>query len=100
MRRQFLFGDRLGDRGKRHQGRFGAHGKTFAVCTSRKLAGSRSNGKVPATGAKPSKAGPMELAMRAATSASTGTPAISVIALISFAVGVVMPRWFPYPLSC
>src|SRR5258707_12751941 len=100
MRRQFLLGDRFGDRDKRHQGQFGAHVETFALCTSKKLAGSRSNGSVPSTGAKPAKAGPMELAMRAATSASTGTPATSVIALISFAVGVVMPGllpcWFLY----
>src|SRR5215471_13737527 len=40
--------------------------------------------------AKPSKADPMELAMRVAASSSTGTPATSAIALISFAVGLVM----------
>ena len=34
------------------------------VCASRKVAGSRSNGSVPAIGAKPSNAGPIELAMR------------------------------------
>ena len=59
-----LVGDRLGDRGQRHQCGLGAHRDTFAVCASRKLAGSRSNGNVPAIGAKPSKAGPIELAIR------------------------------------
>jgi hypothetical protein len=33
--------------------------------------------------------------MRAATSLSTGTSATSLIALISFAVGFVMPRSLP-----
>jgi hypothetical protein len=37
----------------------------------------------------------MELAMRAATSLSTGTPATSLIAFISFAVGRVMPHSLP-----
>src|SRR5437016_14229700 len=89
-RRNLLFGDRLCDRDKRHQGRLGAHFDTFAVCTSRKLAGSRSNGKVPATGAKPSNAGPIELAIRSAISGVAGTPATSVIALTSLGVGFVM----------
>src|SRR5712675_1830458 len=43
-----------------------------------------------ASAAKPSKAGPMELAMRAATSALTGKPATSAIALISLGLGFVM----------
>src|ERR1700690_3370619 len=85
-----LVRDRFGDRGQRHQGRLGAHLAALAVCTTTKVEGSRSNGSVPATAAKPSKAGPMELAMRAATSASTGTPATSAIALISFGVGLVV----------
>src|SRR5277367_4975094 len=95
MRRQALFGDRPGDRDQRHQGWLTAHCDTFAPCASRKLAGSRSNGSVPATGAKPSNAGPMELAMRAATSASTGTPAASAIALVSLGLGRVMTRLLP-----
>src|SRR6202011_6326491 len=83
----------------RHQGRFGtglvdvhfaAFSGVLAPCTRRNVAGSRSNGSVPATGANPSNAGPMELAMRVATSALTGTPATSAIALISLGVGLVM----------
>src|ERR1700694_5859437 len=61
-----------------------------------KLAGSRSSGSVPATGAKPSNAGPIELAIRAATSSVTGSPAPAVIALISLGVGLVM--YGPLPL--
>ena len=38
----------------------------------------------------------MELAMRVATSALTGTPATSAIALISFGVGLVMPNPLPF----
>src|SRR5438132_3795585 len=96
LRRQALLGDRFGDGHQRHQGRLGAHFGTFAACTSRKPAGSRSNGSVPAMGAKPSNAGPMEVAMRVATSASTGTPAASAIALIALGLGLVMP----YLLRC
>src|SRR5450631_203646 len=87
-----LLRDRLRDLGQRQQCRLGAHFETFAVCMTRKLAGSRSNGSVPAIAAKPSNAGPMEWAMRAAASASTGTPATSAIALISLGVGFVMRR--------
>src|SRR5205807_4852762 len=87
-----LVGNRPGDRRQRHQGGPGVHVDTFAACTSRKLAGSRSNGSVPAIGANPSNAGPMELAMRVATSASIGTPAASAIALIAFGLGLVMPH--------
>src|SRR6185436_12265202 len=101
-RGEFLGRDRLGDRHQRHQGRLATHFDTFARCTRRKLAGSRSIGSVPATGAKPSKAGPMELAMRSATSLSAGTPATSVIALTCLASGLVMrrllPCYFPWPL--
>ena len=39
-------------------------GATFMVWASRKVAGSRSNGRVPEIGAKPSKAGPIEPAIR------------------------------------
>src|SRR5581483_4392006 len=96
VRGDLLVRDRLRDRGQRHQGRLGAHRETFTVCASRKLAGSRSNGRVPLIGAKPSNAGPIELAMRSATAASTGTPATSATALISFALGVVMSRSLPF----
>src|SRR6185437_7121409 len=82
-RGEVLLRDRLRDRGQRHQGRLDAHAGFPAACTRTKLAGSRSNGSVPATAAKPSNAGPMELATRAATSVLTGTPATSAIALIS-----------------
>src|SRR5207302_9609757 len=83
-----------------HQGRFSfhlvdVHFAVLAACTRRNVAGSRSKGSVPATGAKPSNAGPMELAMRVATSALTGTPATSAIALISLGVGLVMRRLSP-----
>src|ERR1700710_1872747 len=61
------------------------------------VAGSRSKGSVPAIGAKPSNAGPMELAILAATSSVTGTPATSAVALICFAVGLVM--WILLPLT-
>src|SRR6202011_4462508 len=83
----------------RHQGRFGtglvdvhfaAFSGVLAPCARRNVAGSRSNGSVPAIAANPSNAGPMELAMRVATSALTGTPATSVIALISVGLGLVM----------
>src|SRR6516165_9811189 len=89
-RRQAPLGDRFGDRSQRHQRGFAAHGETFISCTSRKLAGSRSNGMVPATAAKPSKAGPIELAIRSATSASTPTPAMPAIAATSLGLGFVM----------
>src|ERR1700731_3079967 len=39
----------------------------------------------------------MELAIRAATSALTGTPAVSAIALISLCVGLVMRHLLPWP---
>src|SRR3954447_21253581 len=94
-RRQPLLRDRLRDGGQRQQCRFAAHCfDAFGSCTRRKVAGSRSNGSVPATGAKPSNAGPMELAMRVATSALTGSPATSAIALISLAVGLVIGDGF------
>src|SRR5581483_4996213 len=93
LRGHLLGCDRLGDRGQRHQGRLGAHDDALAVCTSRKVAGSRSNGNVPDTGSKPSKAGPIELPIRAATSASTGTPPASAMALMSLGLGLVMPRF-------
>src|SRR5437764_7582634 len=96
---QALVGNRPGDRRQRHQGGPGVHVDTFAACTSRKLAGSRSNGSVPAIGANPSNAGPMELAMRVATSASIGTPAASAIALIAFGLGLVMPHSLPCSLA-
>src|ERR1700722_8071240 len=89
-RRDLLMRDRPGDRGQRHQGRFSGHFEAFPACTATNVAGSRSNGSVPAMAAKPSKAGPMELAMRVATSALTGTPATAAIALISLGVGLVM----------
>src|SRR3989440_2139274 len=90
LRRKALLGDRLGDARQRQQGRLGVHFDTLAASTSRRPARSRSNGRGPAMGAKPSNAGPMELAMRVATSASTGTPAASAIALISLGLGLVM----------
>src|SRR5262249_28377012 len=96
-RGNLLCRNRLCDCSQRHQGRLGAHDDTFATCTSRKLAGSKSNGRVPETGSKPSKAGPIELAIRVATSASTATPPASATALMSFGVGLVMPR---LSLSC
>src|SRR5436190_1857494 len=88
---------------QRHQGRLSVHCAAFllavlAACwTTINVAGSRSNGSVPATAANPSNAGPIELAIRSATSLLTGTPAISALALISFAVGLVMPRPLPLP---
>src|SRR6185312_7104013 len=85
--------------GQRHQGRLVAHDDAFPVCTSRKVAGSRSNGNVPDTGSKPSKAGPIEPAMRLAASASTGTPPASAMALMSFALGLVMPRFSRFLFS-
>src|SRR4029079_2098976 len=85
-----LVRDRLCDRGQRHQGRLGLHRAAFSVCTRTKVAGSRSNGSVPAMTAKASNTGPMELAIRVATSGSTTTPAISAVALASLAVGLVM----------
>src|SRR5450755_3413060 len=75
-----LLRDRLCNPGQRQQCGFGAHFGAFAARTSKKLAGSRSNGSVPAMGAKPSNAGPMELAIRSATSGLTGTPVTSAIA--------------------
>jgi hypothetical protein len=101
-RREAPLGDRLRDRRQRHQGRFSAHlvDVHFAVltaCTRRNVAGSRSNGSVPAIGAKPSNAGPIEWAMRVATSVLTGTPATSAIALISLGLGLVMRYLAPLP---
>src|SRR5271168_5061249 len=87
-----LVRDRACDRGQRHQGRFDAHRTTLPVCTTKNVDGSRSNGSVPAIAAKPSNAGPMELAMRVATSVSTGTPAALAMAWISFAVRLVI--WY------
>src|SRR5258708_6713297 len=81
-RRDALVGDCLRHGRQRHQGRFGPHRVALAVCTTTKVEGSRSNGSVPAIGAKLSNAGPMELAMRAAISASTGTPATLAMAII------------------
>src|SRR3984957_3880253 len=98
MRRQLLRGDRLRDLGQRHQGRLIAHFTTFMACASRKLAGSRSNGSVPAIASNPSNAGPIEPAMRVATSASTGTPPTSAIAFTSFGLGLVMLRSLPCSL--
>src|SRR3954469_1261204 len=94
-RRHALVGERLDNRGKRQQSRCAAHLVTLVFCTTRKVAGSRSNGSVPAIGARPSKAGPMELAILSATLLSTGSPVTSAIALISFPVGLVMPRSLP-----
>src|ERR1700688_974267 len=107
-RRKALPGDRACDLGQRQQCGFGgclvnvhfAALMGVTACTSRKVAGSRSNGSVPATGAKPSNAGPMELAMRAATSALTGTPATSAIALISLGLGLVMRHWLLLARGC
>src|SRR5215208_5739489 len=89
-RRETFLRDRIRDRAQRQQCRFRAHLRAWGTWTRRKVAGSRSNGSVPATAAKPSNAGPMELAIRVATSALTGTPATSATALISFAVGLVI----------
>src|SRR5258708_8473041 len=99
-RRQTLIRNRLRDLGQRQQCRFRAHFETFAICTTRKVAGSRSNGNVPATGAKPSKAGPMELATRVATSMLTGTPATAATALISLAAGLVIHSLTGLPARC
>src|SRR6266478_1489593 len=56
----------------------------------RNEAGSRSNGRVPAIAAKPSNAGPIELATRSVAAASKGMPATSAIALISLGLGLFM----------
>src|SRR5215469_5496520 len=90
VRGELLAGDRLRDGGQAHQGGLGAHFTTCAVCIRRWDAGSRSNGSVPAIAAKPSKAGPIELDTRSATSALIGTPATSAIAMICFRLGLLM----------
>src|SRR5262249_16011319 len=77
-----LVDDRLCAPGERHQGRLDTHRAAFSVCTTANVAGSRSNGSVPAMAANPSKAGPIEPAIRSATPFSTATPAVSAIALM------------------
>ncbi len=51
-RRESLLRDRLRDRGQRQQCRFRAHFEVFSVWTTAKVAGSRSNGSVPAIARK------------------------------------------------
>src|SRR5260370_35190953 len=98
--------DRLRDRRQRHQSRLGtrvvdvhfaAFSGVLAPCTRRNVAGSRSNGSVPATGENPSNAGPMELAMRAPTSGLTGTPVPAATAWIPSAVGLAVARRLHLP---
>src|SRR5258705_9073984 len=70
----------------------------LAACWTRTVvAASGSSGTVRATAANPSNPGPIELAIRSATSLLTDTPAMSAVALISFAVGLVMPHPLPSP---
>src|SRR3954447_16599072 len=95
-RRHALACDGLGYFRQRKSCGFGRVHRRASFWTTRNVAGSRSNGSVPAIGARPSNAGPMELAILAATSSVTGTPATSAIALICFAVGLVI--WIVLPL--